>query len=618
MVVGNRALEEFRERLLRWDELCAQLRELYYKYLDIAAFRSDKCYFPGRKYERSLGRSYNIDDLTLMWAYIANTAPFCGSFARTMSKIEGDVMHLAIRSFERNGGMVNRRKPNKSRPNNIITTISLNTPIYAYLALLENKLYVIWGEFDELSDDKVLRSIEIEKRIIELIEEENYEAGATLEYNGFEQFSVDSEYKRLWLEVPLPEDVSKLLGGRDKAPVALFRNLGWLLSDDMRKLIRHGSTTPGQTTSRIFDWVALATYATKMGGTDKPLIFKLAVYTISETKKGKKPVIVVYPIGTTAKLIKDVYERFGIILDEPKMVLARGYNILSVLREKAFVTEKGRRVVGNVAAWIAFSNTLDTLIAGDGSIRPYRLAISIKLARSTEVYREILGRPLKGKYMVILRDWYMRLLLPTPVIPSFEKMTKLYEALVNYPAGALVSVDGAKFLLNHKLPGLFVIGKRKGEPLYEMINRVGLKAYIKGKYLFVTYESLKRLAHGDAQVQFLSELEKAIAKSEIEAREVKLEIVKKTLEKIAKMAKISVAKSSNKYIVIIYPHDRSKAEEIKQLLTSVGIRAFVFKRKREVRISEQKSVEIIRSVMPQIFSKIAPLRSHTTVRRLDS
>jgi len=31
-VMNNKALEEFLRRLLRWDELCVQLRKLYYKY----------------------------------------------------------------------------------------------------------------------------------------------------------------------------------------------------------------------------------------------------------------------------------------------------------------------------------------------------------------------------------------------------------------------------------------------------------------------------------------------------------------------------------------------------------------------------------------------------------
>jgi len=81
-VVDNKALEEFRERLSRWDELCSQLRELYYKYLDLAAFRSEKCYFPGRRCVRSWGRQYYIGDLTLMWLHIANTAPLCGKLMK--------------------------------------------------------------------------------------------------------------------------------------------------------------------------------------------------------------------------------------------------------------------------------------------------------------------------------------------------------------------------------------------------------------------------------------------------------------------------------------------------------------------------------------------------------
>jgi len=77
--IDNKALEEFRKWLERWDELCTQLRELYYRYIDHAAFRSDKCYFPGRKCVRSWNRLYDVGNLTLMWTYIANTAPSAAS-----------------------------------------------------------------------------------------------------------------------------------------------------------------------------------------------------------------------------------------------------------------------------------------------------------------------------------------------------------------------------------------------------------------------------------------------------------------------------------------------------------------------------------------------------------
>jgi len=100
-VAGNRALEKFLERLLRWDELCSQLRELYYKYLDLAAFRSEKCYFPGRKCRRSWGQKYDIGDLTLMWTYIANTAPLCGKLMRTLTEIEYKIRLKALESLEK-------------------------------------------------------------------------------------------------------------------------------------------------------------------------------------------------------------------------------------------------------------------------------------------------------------------------------------------------------------------------------------------------------------------------------------------------------------------------------------------------------------------------------------
>jgi len=61
--LGNETLEELRVRLERWEELCAQLRGLYYRYIDLAAFRSEKCYFPGRRCKRPWGREYDLGDL---------------------------------------------------------------------------------------------------------------------------------------------------------------------------------------------------------------------------------------------------------------------------------------------------------------------------------------------------------------------------------------------------------------------------------------------------------------------------------------------------------------------------------------------------------------------------
>jgi len=148
VVVGNRALEEFLERLLRWDELCSQLRELYYRYIDLAAFRSEKCYFPGRKCRRSWDRKYDVGDLTLMWTYIANTAPLCGKLMRALAEVEYKIRRSALESFEKYGGVEIRTNPSGKRE---IVQVLLKRAVHIYLVVLGDKLYAIWGEFDGLS-----------------------------------------------------------------------------------------------------------------------------------------------------------------------------------------------------------------------------------------------------------------------------------------------------------------------------------------------------------------------------------------------------------------------------------------------------------------------------------
>jgi len=76
--------------------------------------------------------------------------------------------------------------------------------------------------------------------------------------------------------------VSRLLSGRDKAPIALFRNLGWLLSDDARKTLKHAAGNPGQVATRLFDWIALAKYAMEQEIAPRaPLAFRLAIDRIT-------------------------------------------------------------------------------------------------------------------------------------------------------------------------------------------------------------------------------------------------------------------------------------------------------------------------------------------------
>jgi len=95
-----------------------------------------------------------------------------------------------------------------------------------------------------------LRAAEIERRVVDVIEQ--YRRVEMVEVE-VEEYEVGREYERLWLEIPLLESESKLLGGRSKAPVALLRNLGWLLSDDSRFRLEHASSNLGQAAMRAFD-----------------------------------------------------------------------------------------------------------------------------------------------------------------------------------------------------------------------------------------------------------------------------------------------------------------------------------------------------------------------------
>jgi len=312
-VIGNKALEEFRKRLERWGELCSQLRELYYKYLDLAAFRSEKCYFPGRRCERPWGQKYDIGDLTLMWTYIVSTAPLCGRLMRVLTEVEYKVRVKTLESFEKYSGV---KKITKGSKGSEIVHIYLKRQIYAYLILWDNRVYVIWGEFGGLPRSGRQRFAEIEYGIVDLMR--RLEKGENVN-TPVEVYEIDDEYKRLWFELPLPKSASRLLGEKDRAPVALFRDLGWLLSDGSREQVTHG-----------------------------------------------------------AEMLFTAYKHFGITLGEAENVLARGYAILRALREVAFKRNGKIYVVDDVGAWIAFSNAVATLVLGDGSVLPYGFRIAGK------------------------------------------------------------------------------------------------------------------------------------------------------------------------------------------------------------------------------------------------
>jgi len=475
-----------------WSERCQRQLEAHRRYAELAKFRSEKCHFPGPNC------GYTEADIRLMWQYIEDTAPLCGKLIKALAEVEERFRQMGVESLEKYGGVEEKTKARTE-----IVLWRLKEPVYATVALWEKRLYVF---YDKMSLESRLRGNELEEAAREAVQGGVY----------VEIYDVDDEYKRLWLEVPLPKSASGLLGGRDKAPVALFRNLGWLLSDDARQDVKHGASNPGQVAVRVFEWIALAKYAVDVLriASARPLMFRLAIYQIAKT--GKSPIVEVRSIGATADIIKRIYNWFGITLGETERVLMQGYAVLKALREEAFRKEGRMYVVNDVGAWIAFSNVVDILVIGDGYITPVELRVVAKAAPretlqgETTLRRELAGAlgATAGGGKIHLREWYMRLLLPAPPTPAFDKIGQLYEALTNYPVAAKVEIGGNTYLLYHNGGGEFVIGREKAKSLNEAIYRLGLTMRAKKNLLVLTYAQLKELARRGLAVRFLNDIEK--------------------------------------------------------------------------------------------------------------
>jgi len=268
-------------------------------------------------------------------------------------------------------------------------------------------------------------------------------------------------------------------------------------------------------------------------------------------------------------------------------------------------------VVDDVGAWIAFSNAVNILVVGDGYVMPIGLRIVAKasheatlmgkVARVNEL-AEALGGAVAGKE-VVLQTWHMcLLLLPTPSTLAFEKTAKLYETLVNYPVVAVVELNGTKYLLTHDGNGRFVIGKKKAVMLYKTISQLGLRMGVKRGGFVLTYAQLKELAMRNVPVWLLNDLEKDAIKEVKAVLLPDLEVAKRVLEMVAKMARITVILFRGRTFIMITPYDKSKVEEIAAMLKAAGIRFSISRQRRRISIYEQKSVEIIRKIMPHLFS----------------
>ena len=601
--VGSGALEELRERLLRWDELCAQLRELYYRYLDLAAFRSEKCYFPGRKCKRSWKRQYDIGDLTLMWAYILSTAPLCGRLVKALAEVEYKVRLKALENFEKYGGTARTSEPEKSRR---LTSFYLNKPVRTYVVFWNNRLYILRDEVAGSLNGKGPYGKRLELELMSLVS--RFELG---EVNvGITVIDIDNAVSNLLFEVPLPETVSKQLNGKMTAPIALFKNLGWLLTDDSRRELRHTTNNLGQATARLIDWIALAKYAKDVLKIveNRPLVFKLVSHSVSFTKKGLSVGIEIQPIGTVAKVIKKVYNYFGITLGEPTAVFQHVIDILKSLKDEAFRREKNVYVVNDVGAWIAYSNVITTAILGDGTMTPTDLLIYFKGdgkgdTNLTKKYAEAAGGYAKSD-RVLLRPWVLRLLLPIPIIPAFRKSIKLYHILVNYLSAASVKVNGKTYLL-YRHERNFVIEGNSALELYEVFKSKCPWIKLKGDKLKLTLNQLKRLKKCGAKVRLMSEIERDRVR-ELPSHSFNIDVqkVRQILSKVVKIGRIAMYRIEGKDYLIIKLPDIDTAKIIRDELKNAGIRASLLQRKKEVRIREENSVRVVKEIIQEFFSKL--------------
>jgi len=103
----------------------------------------------------------------------------------------------------------------------------------------------------------------------------------------------------------------------------------------------------------------------------------------------------------------------------------------------------------------------------------------------------------------------------------FKKTAELYETLANYPAAAVVEVNGVVYVFYHNGGGEFVIGKGRATELYEVVERLGIRARFKKNLLLLTYAQLREPTRRGFAVRFLSDVEKEVAKEvyQIQGRE---------------------------------------------------------------------------------------------------
>ena len=197
------------------------------------------------------------------------TRPRISTLKIALRQMAEKLRQEAIENLERRGGTPRTVEVRDGRGTHIVTHVRLSRPVKAYVAYDGDRLRLVRNvDEDDLPIDGKERGRGLERRVLEAVERGEAEA-----------YPADLD------EVELLPEAARLLG-LEKVPLSLMPNLGWLLSDDARKELMHGTAKPGQASVRIIHWLAPAEWAVNRGiAATRPVVFKLIAHYVAQTRK---------------------------------------------------------------------------------------------------------------------------------------------------------------------------------------------------------------------------------------------------------------------------------------------------------------------------------------------
>ena len=424
--------------------------------------------------------------------------------------------------------------------------------------------------------------------------------------------------ERLFHEVELPLEAVKQLGA-GKAPLSLFLNLGWLLSDDERNKVVHMTARPGQVAVRIMHWLALAKWAGRHDiMSTRPTVFKLSISYTAQTQEGPSSLILIRPIGRTTEAIEAAYGRFGLQIGDAERVKQLGYEIMRVLREAAFEKRGKAYTVKHVDAWLAFAAALKTLVLGDGVVSRTRLGVTVE-ERLTRKLAGVLNGCIGG-HCVWLRQSMARIL--PPILPTlFERDVALYRSLALFVKGLEVSIGSRSW----------VLGRRYGNFETKGLSATELAEALKGVLGDVPYTNgVLRLSEGKAMrlvemglARLLSELEHEAARR-IGIRRVyeELRLTQTEVEALTEAAKLArrvsifpfrLKRGDKVYVyerVLLYYDSEEKLNRALEVLQRIRYQPTVYWDRKRIIVVRREYVELLKRIKqnnPDLFSD-----KHTT------